>query len=87
MNVEDLVHWRLLRPPPPKKNASVPMQPSLRTDFKAGISAAQIQSAVLLHSFKSTSIALPPSCTTSYTILFQSSKLASFNLLEVFSNN
>jgi len=42
---------------------------------------------VLLHSSKSLSIVLPPSCTAFYTILVQSSKLASINLLEVSSNN
>jgi hypothetical protein len=62
-------------------NVSIPMQPSLRTDFKAGISIAKIQSAVLLHSSKSLSIVLPPSCMAFYTILVQSSKLASINLL------
>ena len=88
MNEEALVHWWLLRQKKEKKevhNASIPMQPLLRTE--ADISVAKIQSAVLLHSFKFTSIVLPPSCTASYTVLFQSSKLASINLLEVFSNN
>jgi hypothetical protein len=84
VNEEALTHrWLLRKKKKEVHNASVP----LRTDFKAGISIAKIQSSMLFHSSKSTSIVLPPSCTASYTILVQSSTLVSINLAEVFSNN